>query len=92
MKFLVTVKVSINKPFAFWKSRFDEHAATRRAAGIIDVFCAPVVGEQSILYCVKTDTPRLIHDMIYETAIREHVEASGHIIGSEQMTLCECMD
>ena len=85
----MVVKVAINKPFAHWKSAFDAHADTRKSLGIHDVFCAPVIGEQAILYGVTTDRPREILDMMYETEARRFIEASGHEFGTEVFTLCE---
>jgi hypothetical protein len=92
MKFLVVVKVPLVKPFAFWRARFDEHRPVRAAAGIHDVFAYPIVGEQAVLYAVKTETPRAIHEMIYDEEARPHIEASGFVIGKESITVCEVMD
>lgn len=92
MKFLVIVKVHLSVPFDFWKSRFDAHREARRAAGIHDVLCHPVIGEQAAVYAVQTETPRAVHEMIYDPASRPGIEASGFIIGREEITVCEVSD
>ena len=92
MKFRVVVKVRLNKPFAFWKARFDSHRAARKAGGIEDVFASPVLGEQAAVYVVETTTPRAVHDMVYDDRVRPEIEASGFIIGSESITVCEVVD
>ncbi len=89
MEFLVVVHVSLSKPFNFWKGHFDAHREERRKGGIIDVFCHPIIGSQAALYGVRTKTPRLVHDMIYDDEIRKLVEASGFVVGSEKITVCE---
>jgi hypothetical protein len=91
-RFLAIVKIRIDKPFAHWKGFFDAHAATRAALGIEDVLCAPVIGEQAVVYAVRTAQPRLILDMMYEDAAQAHIRASGHLIGQETFTLCESLD
>lgn len=91
-RFLVVVKVQINKPYAFWKERFDQHAEARLADGIEDVFCAPVIGEQAILYGVRTDRPRDVLDMMYQPEALAHITESGHVVGSEEYTLCEVVE
>lgn len=88
-EYLAVVKIRIDRPFAHWKPHFDAHAPARAALGIIDVLCAPVVGEQAVVYAVRTTTPRLIHDMMYEPEARSHILASGHVLGQETFTLCE---
>jgi hypothetical protein len=92
MKFFVIVQVRLTKPFAFWKERFDSHREARRAAGIHDRFAHPVIGEQAAVYAVETQTPRAIHDMIYDEAVRPEIEASGFVVGEEIITLCELLD
>jgi len=92
LKFLVVVRVPLNKPFAFWKERFDAHRAARAESGIQDVFARPVIGEQAALYAVETATPRAVHDMIYDEQVRPQIEASGFIVGREIITVCELTD
>lgn len=92
MDFLVVVRVPLVKPFSFWKERFDAHRPARSAAGIEDVFAYPVVGEQAVLYAVKTRTPRAVHDLIYDEAARAEIEASGFVVGREQITVCEAVE
>lgn len=87
--YLAVVKIRIERPFAHWKAFFDAHAPARAALGIEDVLCAPVVGEQAVVYAVRTREPRRILDMMYEPQAREHIEASGHVLGAETFTLCE---
>lgn len=92
MDFLVVVRVELCKPFDFWKGHFDAHREERRKAGIEDVFCHPVIGAQAALYGVRTTTPRLVHDMVYHDEIRPLIEASGFVVGSEQITVCEYVE
>lgn len=92
MKFLVIVKVPLLKPFAFWKERFDSHRVARQAGGIEDVFAHPVIGEQAAVYAVKTSTPRAVHDMIYDEAVRPMIEESGFAVGREMITVCEWLE
>jgi hypothetical protein len=89
MQFLMIVRVKLCKPFDYWKERFDAHREARRSSGIEDVFCYPVVGEQAAMYGVLTSTPRAVHDLIYSDAAKPLIEASGFVIGSEQITVCE---
>jgi hypothetical protein len=92
MKFVLVVRVQLCRPFAHWKQHFDAHRDARRAGGIEDVFCYPVIGEQAVIYGVRTSTPRSVHDMIYDEAIRPLIEASGFVVGSEQITVCEDLE
>lgn len=87
--FLVVVKVRLSLPYAHWESCFDADRAARAAAGIEDVFRCPVMGEQAVLYGVRTPNPRMVHDFIYDPRKRPEIEASGFMIGSEQITICE---
>lgn len=87
--YLAVVKIRIDQPFAHWKSFFDAHAPARAALGIADVLCAPVVGEQAVVYAVRTAEPRRILDMMYEPEALAHIRASGHVLGAETFTLCE---
>jgi hypothetical protein len=89
MEFMVVVRVRLHRPFAQWKAEFDAHRETRANTGVHDAFCYPIVGEQAALYGVRTAFPRLVHDMVYDAEIRPVVEASGFVVGSEQITLCE---
>jgi len=87
--FVLVVRVRLCRPFAFWKSHFDAHREARMAGGIEDIFCYPIVGEQAALYGVRTSTPRAVHDMVYDETVRPLIEASGFVVGSEQITVCE---
>lgn len=89
MKFLLVVKFSLSRPYDHWVKRFDEHKDVRAASGIEDVFRSPVIGEQAVVYAVRTATPRAVHDMIYDDATRPHVEESGFVIGSERIWVCD---
>lgn len=91
-RYLAVVKIRIDQPFAHWKAFFDAHAQARAQLGIEDVLCAPVVGEQAVVYAVRTYHPRLILDMMYEREAQAHIRASGHVLGAEQFTLCEVVD
>ena len=92
MEFLVVVHVALSKHFAFWKSHFDAHGDERKKVGIVDVFCCPIIGAQAALYGVRTKFPRRVHDMIYDELIRQLIEASGFVVGSELITICEYVD
>jgi len=87
--FLVVVKVRLNRPYAHWQSCFDADRENRAAAGITDVFRHPVIGEQAALYAVRTANPRMVHDFVYDPAARPGIEASGFVVGAEEITLCE---
>jgi hypothetical protein len=89
MQFLLVVRVKLCRPFEYWKKHFDAHRDGRRTAGIEDVFCYAIVGEQAALYGVLTRTPRAVHDMVYDEATRPMIEASGFVVGSEDITVCE---
>lgn len=86
---LVFGRIRITKPFAHWHQAFVEHGPFRRAQGIEDVLCAPVIGSQEVIYVVRTDNPRLVHDMSWSELARPLIEASGHVLGSEIYTVCE---
>jgi hypothetical protein len=86
---IVVVRVQLCRPFGQWKAEFDAHREARAKTGVHDVFCYPIVGEQAALYGVRTSSPRLVHDTVYDAEIRPIVEASGFIVGSEKITLCE---
>lgn len=88
-RFLVVVKLRLDRPYAHWQSRFDADRGPRESAGIFDVFRAAVVGEQAAIYAVRTDNPRLVHDYIYDPAMRPAIEESGFVIGSERISICE---
>ncbi|NBA96549.1 hypothetical protein [Pseudomonas sp. R5(2019)] len=86
---LVFGRIRITQPFAHWHQAFVAHGPARRAHGIEDVLCAPVIGSQEVIYVVRTDNPRLVHDMSWSELARPHIEASGHVLGSEVYTVCE---
>jgi hypothetical protein len=87
--FLVVVKLRLDRPYTHWQGCFDADRGPREAAGIRDVFRAAVIGEQAAIYAVRTSHPRLVHDYIYDPAIRPAIEGSGFIIGSESIAVCE---
>lgn len=86
---LVFGRIRINKPFAQWHKVFIEHRPARLAEGIEDVMCAPVVGSQEVIYVVRTDNPRLVHDMSWSEEAKAIIESSGHVLGSETYTVCD---
>ncbi|MFG1430264.1 hypothetical protein V5F44_06545 [Xanthobacter sp. V2C-8] len=86
---LVFGKIALSKPFAEWQAVFLAHAAARRAAGIEDVMHAPVIGEQAVVYVVRTADPRAVHDMTFSPEARAVLEASGHVPGSERYLVCD---
>jgi len=90
--YLVVVKVRLCLPYAHWESCFDADKPARAAAGIEDVFRYPVQGEQAALYGVKTAHPRMVHDFVYDPEKRPFVEASGFVVGREDITICEVND
>ena len=89
MTVMLIVKLTLNKPFVHWVERFDAHNDARRAAGIETVFRHPMIGEQAVVYAVRTRTPRAVHDMIYDTEHRQSIEESGFVIGSEIIWVCD---
>ena len=86
---LVFGRIRINKPFAHWHAAFVSHRAARLEQGIEDVLVAPVIGSQEVIYVVRTDHPRRVHDMSWAPEARELIEASGHLLSSEQYTVCD---
>lgn len=88
-RFLVVVRLRLDRPYAHWQSCFDADQDARAAAGISDVFRAAVVGDQAAVYAVRTDNPRLVHDYIYDPNVRPAIEGSGFVIGSEAIAVCE---
>lgn len=89
MAFIVIVKVRLDRPYGYWKERFLAHRHARQDLGIEDLFCHAVVGEQAAVYGVRTDHPRRVHDVVYDAAIRPGIEASGFVVGSERVVVCE---
>ncbi|MCG4262435.1 DUF3764 family protein [Acetobacter senegalensis] len=89
MEYIVIVRFDLSKPFAHWASCFDEHEPARIELGITTLFRYAVIGQQAAIYAVRTAQPRLVHDVIYAPSLRKEIEASGFIVGSEQITLCE---
>lgn len=87
--FLVFGRIRINKPYDVWEELFLAHRAARLDAGIEDVLHAPVIGRQEVMYVVRTAHPRRVHDLMYTPEARAHIEASGHIPGTEEYTVCE---
>jgi len=88
MEFVVVVKFSLSKPYDHWVKAFDDHQVARQGSGIKDIFRHPVIGEQSVVYAVRTSNPRAVHDMIYGEE-RAHIEESGFVVGSEIINVCE---
>lgn len=89
---LVWVHARLNQPYAHWQACFEADREARRGGGVMDVFHGPVVGEQAVVFALRTTTPRLVHDMMYHPAMRPAIEASGLVVGSERITLCEAQD
>lgn len=89
---LVLVKVKLSMPFDHWVTAFDAHREARAASGVEDVFRHPVIGEQAVVYAVKTSEPRAVHDLIYDPAHRAAIQESGFVIGSEQIMLCDIIN
>jgi len=86
---LVFGRIRITKTFDEWQRVFLQHRNARQAMGIEDVMHAPVIGSQEVIYVVRTDRPRLVHDMSWAADARAVVESSGHVLGSEVYTVCE---
>lgn len=89
MTFLLIVKVQLCRPYAHWVACFDADRDARRACGVEDVFRHPVIGEQAAVFAMRTAEPRLVHDMMYDPRVRPAIEASGLVIGSEQILVCD---
>jgi len=92
VNFLVVVKVPLVRPFSYWRERFEAHRSARQSVGIVDVFAYPVIGEQAVVYAVRTSTPRAVHDLIYDPAARPQIEESGFVVGREEITVCEIVE
>jgi len=86
---LVFGRIRITKTFEQWQRVFLQHRSARQALGIEDVMHAPVIGSQEVVYVVRTDNPRLVHDMSWADEARAVVESSGHVLGSEVYTVCD---
>ncbi|WP_082656872.1 DUF3764 family protein [Pseudomonas citronellolis] len=86
---LVFGRMRISKPFNEWYAGFSAHQGARAAAGIEDVLCAPVIGSQEVIYVVRTEHPRRVHDLMWSEAARPLIEASGHVLGSESFVVCD---
>lgn len=91
MKFLVVVKARLSKPFSHWVAAFDADREARFSSGVEDLFRYPVIGEQCVVFAMRTESPRLVHDMMYDERVRPGIESSGLVIGSEQITVCEAI-
>lgn len=89
MQFFLIVKASLNRPYAYWVERFDADDVPRRASGVDVVFRHPVIGEQAVVFGVRVDDPRQVHDMMYDLDFRKVVEESGLVVGSEQILVCQ---
>lgn len=88
-RFLVVVKLRLSRPYLHWQACFDADREAREEAGIESVFRAAVIGEQAAIYAVRTSTPRIVHDFIYDPIKRAEIEASGFVVGSEEIAICE---
>lgn len=86
---LVFGRIRINKTFEEWHRVFLQHRAARLAEGVEDVMQAPVIGSQEVIYVVRTADPRRVHDMSWNAHVLPIIEASGHVLGSEQYTVCD---
>ncbi|WJD72274.1 hypothetical protein QQ994_10545 [Pseudomonas asiatica] len=52
---------------------------------------APVIGSQEVIYVVRTDCPRRVHEMSWASEAKAIIEAFGHVLGSEVYTVCDEM-
>jgi len=86
---LVFGRIRIEKTFEQWQRVFLQHRSARQALGIEDVLYAPVIGSQEVIYVVRTNRPRLVHDMSWADEARAVIESSGHVLGSEIYTICD---
>ena len=86
---LVFGRIHINRPFEQWQKIFLEHRAAREAQGIYDVMHAPVIGSQEVIYVVRTEYPRRVHNMSWASEAKGIIESSGHVLGSEVYTVCD---
>lgn len=86
---IVVGRMRISKTFEEWHAGFLAHQPARLADGIEDVLCAPVIGSQEVIYVVRTAHPRRVHDLMWNSAVREVIEASGHVLGSETFVVCD---
>lgn len=86
---LVIGRMRISKTYEQWHAGFMAHREARQASGIKDVLCAPVIGSQEVIYIVRTANPRQVHDLMWSDAVREVIEASGHVLGSETFVVCD---
>lgn len=89
MEFVLIVKVALNRPFAHWAAAFDADEAARDRAGVHTLFRHPVIGEQAVVFGVRTASPRLVHDMMYHPDVRSGIELSGLVVGSEEIVVCD---
>ena len=86
---IVFGRIKITKQFDEWHAIFKSHADARREQGIEDVMVAPVIGRQEVVYVVRTNHPRRVHDMSWSAAARAVIESSGHVLGSEEYIVCD---
>lgn len=89
MQFLLIVHARLSKPYAHWVKDFDADDAARRAGGVEAIFRHPVIGDQSVVFGMRVSDPRPVHDMMYHPDFRPMIEASGLVVGSEQITVCQ---
>lgn len=89
MSYLFIVKMDLDRPYAHWVEQFDADAPNREAGGVHCLFRHPVMGEQAVVFGMKTEDRRSVHDMMYHPDLRPHVEESGLVIGSEQILVCD---
>lgn len=89
MRCIVVVKASLSVTFEEWARHFDAGRDARAAHGVELVFRHPVIGEQAVVFAQRTDHPRLIHDMMYHPAIRPEIEASGLVLGTEEVLILD---
>lgn len=83
------VKARLAGQYEAWVKGFDADEAPRRASGVEVVFRHPVIGEQAVVFGMRTSDPRQIHDMMYSPDLRPLVELSGLVVGSEQIIVCQ---
>ena len=89
MKFLLIVHATLNKPYAHWVQHFDADDGARQAGGVETVFRHPVIGAQAVVFGMRVDDPRQVHDMMYHPQVRPGIEESGLVVGSERIIVCQ---
>jgi hypothetical protein len=87
--YVVIVRAKLDKPFAEWAAAFDVERDAREINGVEQLFRHPVIGEQAVVFGMRTAHPRMVHDMMYHPLVRPGIELSGLVIGSEQILVLD---